>query len=487
MRYAIIIMSLVGLLSLIFFINIKDLLDDNHQQQQLENLHIKSHNISDRLDFYRKITHQLSLQSEIKDLVVFADTEQTQIWAQKTQLLIPDSIGLALFNEEGEILGKRSVLRVGKLCYQDIHKFIKGTAFNKPSVHRNNIELAHFDIFNNITSNNENIGVIFASFSLSVLQTLLDNLTENGQHLQLYTGDNELIVETNNFINKSPLDKTLQHTIKIPIDNSDWHLKASIEEQSSKDVLIYIALTNSILFILLCLLLFIFSKRLIEMFSSDFKTVHNLLISLHNNEINTDNIHSKLNETENIITDIKNIAEDISESQQQLMKFSQCDDLTGLLNRRGFYHESKRCIELAKRSIESTLIILDLDYFKQVNDKFGHAAGDIILKTLASCIKSSTRTIDVSARIGGDEFSVILVKYNHEQAITWYQDISDDFRYQQQKTNISSDTKLCSLSAGYATFETNDKDISDVMSRADKALYTAKEAGRANIKGYKIK
>ena len=149
------------------------------------------------------------------------------------------------------------------------------------------------------------------------------------------------------------------------------------------------------------------------------------------------------------------------------------------------FQESTHCIDLAKRSIESTLILLDLDYFKQVNDNFGHSTGDQILKILASCIKSSTRTVDVSARVGGDEFSIILVKCNYEHAITWYQEISEDFQQQQkQKLNFPDEIRLCSLSAGYASIEYEDKDVSYTMSRADKALYAAKEAGRSNIQGY---
>ncbi|RDH81480.1 MAG: hypothetical protein DIZ80_15480 [endosymbiont of Galathealinum brachiosum] len=486
LRYTVIMLSLVIALSIISFISIKNLLDDNYQEKQLETLKIKAYNISVRLEFYRRILYRLAEENKTKDLIVFGDKNQAQLWAKEMQLLLPDSISVALFNDDGEILGQQKALRVGRLCYADLHRHINDTPFNKPPVHREDPAFAHFDLFNNVISNNENIGVLFASFRLSVLQALLGELTEQGQHLQLYTGDNKLIVETNHFVNHSSNNNIL-HTVNLPIKNSDWYLKAHIQQKKVTDILVYIGFTNAILFILLSFMLFVFSNRLVKTFSSDFKTIKNLLIGLKNNDIDTDNIHSKLSETEDIIIDIQHIAEDISESQQQLMKFSQCDDLTGLLNRRGFLQESTHCIDLAKRSIESTLILLDLDYFKQVNDNFGHATGDLILKTLASCIKSSTRTVDVSARIGGDEFSIILVKCSYEQAITWYQDISEDFQQQQkQKLNLPDEIRLCSLSAGYAGIEFDDKDISYAMSRADKALYAAKGAGRSNIQGYEI-
>jgi len=485
LRYAAIMLSLVIALSLISFISIKKLYSENHQKTQLNGLKIKAYNISVRLNFYRKIIYRLAQENKTKELVVFGSNEEAQLWAKKTQLILPDSIGVALFNEDGEVLGQRETLRVGKLCYADLHKHLNSIPFIKPAIHREVLVFAHFDLFSTITSNDENIGVLFVSFKLSVLQALLSELTEQGQHLQIFTNNDELIVETNHFMNRSSPDKDVLHTEKIPINGSDWYLRASIEHNELTDILVYIAFTNAILFILLSFMLFVFSNRLIKIFSTDFKTIQRLLIDLKNNDINTEDIHSKLTETEDIIIDIQHIAEDISETQRQLVKFSQCDDLTGILNRRGFFQESNRCIDLAKRSIESTLIILDLDYFKQINDQLGHATGDQVLNILASCIKSFTRTVDVSARIGGDEFSVILVKCSYEQAITWYQDICEEFtRQQHQKLTYSEDIKYCSLSAGYATIEAGDKDISYALSRADKALYNAKEAGRSNIKGY---
>jgi len=366
----------------------------------MEGLKIKAYNVSVRINFYRNIIATLAQGSKTKELVVFGDLEDAQKWAQKTQLLIPDSIGVALFNEDGKILGRKKILRVGQLCYADLHNHIQDIPFKKPTVHRDNPAFAHFDLFSNIIADDENIGVLFTSIRLSVLQTLLDELTEQGQHLQLYTGDNELVVETNHYMDKNSVDPNTIHIPDIPVRDTDWYLKAHIEQNKLTDVLVYIALTNSILFILLSFILYFFSDRLVKTFSSDFKTIHNMLIGLKNHEMSTTNIRSRLSETEDIVVDIQNIAEDISQSQQQLVKFSLYDDLTGLLNRRGFNQESARCIDLANRNIESTLISLDLDYFKQINDNLGHATGDKMLEILADCIKSTSRTVDVAARLG---------------------------------------------------------------------------------------
>jgi len=482
-RYMLIMLSLIISFSLMSFISIKKLLEENQQQKQLESLKIKAYNISVRLNFYREIMKGLSKEEKTKELVIFGTNNEAQIWAKNIQPLIPDSISVALFNEDGQILGRKEDFRVGELCYADLHNFLVGINFKKPAIHRNIPAYAHFDLLNNIISEGDIIGVLFASIRLSVLKSLLNELTEKNQHLQLISGNGELIVETNYHINKKPTNEKIYHKYIIPIANSDWHLNAHVEKPKLTSILIFIALINTLLFVLLSIILYIFSNRLIATFSSDFSTINEMLTDLKNHKMNTDNIHSKLNETEGIIKDIKDIAEDISESQQQLVKFSQCDDLTGLLNRRGFYQEAMRGIDLANREIESVLILLDLDYFKQVNDNLGHKAGDEILEMLAACINSSSRTVDVSGRLGGDEFSIILVKCNFENAVLWYEKLSTEFTKQQSKFDFSENTKPCSLSAGCTKIKKDDTDISFAISRADEALYAAKAAGRANIKG----
>lgn len=486
LRYALIILSLLISFSLISFISIKSLFHENMHEQQLNNLYIKAYNISVRLDFYRKIVHKLSLQNKTQELVVFGDVDEAQLWSQKTQQLIPDSVAVALFTDEGKILGLRRALRVGESCYSDLHNHIKNISLKKPPVHNKVAALAHFDLLKTITLDGEKIGILFTSIKLSSLQHLLNKLTEQGQHLALFSGDNKIIVESNYFVYNQAADKKDLHTVNIPIEGSDWYLQASFQESDLTEVLIDIVFINSLLFIALSIGLFAFSNRLVKLFSNELKTIHNLLVALKNHDFKITKNLSDLKETETIISDIQKIAEDISASQKQLIEMSESDELTGILNRRGFFNESTRCIELTKRDIESTLVLLDLDHFKQVNDNHGHAAGDETLSILSNCIQSSTRSIDIFARIGGDEFAIILVKCNYQQALSWYKNISESFQ-QQQKLKFYNSKNICTLSAGCAAIEEKDEDISSAMSRADSALYCAKEAGRANIKAYKTK
>jgi diguanylate cyclase (GGDEF)-like protein len=101
----------------------------------------------------------------------------------------------------------------------------------------------------------------------------------------------------------------------------------------------------------------------------------------------------------------------LRERIRRLERLATTDELTGVLNRRGFEAELQRTLDLARRHGETgVLLFIDLDDFKRVNDTYGHAAGDEVLRYVASLLKKSVRRSDVVARLGGDEFVVLLTK-----------------------------------------------------------------------------
>lgn len=146
------------------------------------------------------------------------------------------------------------------------------------------------------------------------------------------------------------------------------------------------------------------------------------------------------------------------------------DALTGLLNRRGFW---ERVTEDIHQDIpRSAFIIVDLDFFKQLNDENGHPFGDRILQRFASIAKSHTRGSDAIARLGGDEFAA------------WIPNIKSLKPIAARITHISrTAASQCriSFSAGLSIFPDDDQDITQLYEAADKALYRAKESGRRGL------
>ncbi|MFB5086793.1 GGDEF domain-containing protein [Psychrobacillus sp. PGGUH221] len=146
------------------------------------------------------------------------------------------------------------------------------------------------------------------------------------------------------------------------------------------------------------------------------------------------------------------------------------DPLTGLKNRR--YSEFV-FTDLIESNQQFSIMMIDIDHFKLVNDEFGHNAGDEVLKFLASKMKSFTRDHDVCIRLGGEEFIVLLPNCILSEAYTIAEKLRKDIEISIPPTN-----KKITISLGVAEYRNSFESITDVMNRVDVALYMAKSEGR---------
>lgn len=177
------------------------------------------------------------------------------------------------------------------------------------------------------------------------------------------------------------------------------------------------------------------------------------------------------------ILELKAMVSDRDRRISELETLIREDDLTGLLNRRGFHRELKQMLAFSKRyHFSAALVYLDIDDFKHINDQHGHAAGDMVLKTVAARISAIVRSSDTLARIGGDEFIIVLWGLDLSAAIDKSQSIM---------STIGSipmqycDVPICvSASIGIATFEQDD-DVDGLIMRADGDMYRNKARMRA--------
>lgn len=151
------------------------------------------------------------------------------------------------------------------------------------------------------------------------------------------------------------------------------------------------------------------------------------------------------------------------------------DPLTGAANRRTFERELQRLLSHADRSGEPiTLAMLDVDHFKSFNDRFGHQAGDEILRQVALALDSECRDFDMSARYGGEEFAVILPMCTTDQSVA----TAERLRAAVGKIKAAAPV---AVSAGVATYPDNARDAESLIRAADEALYASKEAGRDRV------
>lgn len=153
------------------------------------------------------------------------------------------------------------------------------------------------------------------------------------------------------------------------------------------------------------------------------------------------------------------------------------DGLTGLYNRRYFEEYLKKEVTRAMRQQQSFSIIgLDLDHLKQINDKYGHAYGDLAIKTVADVLKKNARSIDTAARMGGEEFNVILPGVDSNGAMIAAE------RIRKTLESVKLDTiDHVTASIGVATFLEHSDNIEDVLELTDQAMYQSKRNGRNQV------
>lgn len=183
------------------------------------------------------------------------------------------------------------------------------------------------------------------------------------------------------------------------------------------------------------------------------------------------------------ITNFVGVKQDISERKQleaQLQNLANTDPLTSLFNRRVFLeHLTQETHRVARSKNCAAVLMLDLDFFKRVNDTYGHAMGDEVLKKFAEMIVKHTRDIDISARFGGEEFVILLPDSNREKANTMAERLRKEvsaIAIPHAKGNVT-----ITVSIGAALIIPENANGELALNRADHALYEAKETGRNRI------
>ena len=175
------------------------------------------------------------------------------------------------------------------------------------------------------------------------------------------------------------------------------------------------------------------------------------------------------------ITARKQLEVDLRASKQRLKRLADLDPMTGLPNRRHFQAHLETLIAAAAAAGEAFhLAMLDLDTFKEINDSFGHHAGDELLRTVAARLGALGEHAFI-ARLGGDEFGIVLTDTPPAAAASFFENVLNDIR---QPIHLGATTRRCSASLGIARFPEDGEDAEGLLKAADLALYQAKALGR---------
>ncbi|MCK4995073.1 MAG: sensor domain-containing diguanylate cyclase [Candidatus Omnitrophica bacterium] len=201
-----------------------------------------------------------------------------------------------------------------------------------------------------------------------------------------------------------------------------------------------------------------------------------------------DNFYSKRSITKddiwklNMFANQAGLAIENSQEFEKTLILSNTDRLTGLWNYGYFQHQLAEDIKRANRfNRHLSLLMLDIDFFKNFNDTLGHVAGDKLLKEIADIFRNSCREVDIVARYGGEEFAIILPETFKEKAYSSAERIRKSTAAHQFHHKEGAQGKRITISIGVASFPQDASTVQDLICYADKALYAAKETGRNRV------
>ncbi|KPJ52423.1 hypothetical protein AMJ39_07880 [candidate division TA06 bacterium DG_24] len=175
------------------------------------------------------------------------------------------------------------------------------------------------------------------------------------------------------------------------------------------------------------------------------------------------------------------VAVNRAELYEEMEEMAIHDGLTGLLNHKRFWEVFSLEIERSCRSRKPlTLLMLDIDRFKALNDRYGHPAGDAVLRDIASILRECVRTVDSLARYGGEEFAIVLVETDLDYGLK----IAERIRERIETRMFTSNDTMMSVTAsiGAAAYPRDAEDAESLVGRADQALYRAKNLGRNQVR-----
>jgi diguanylate cyclase (GGDEF)-like protein len=423
------------------------------------------------LDYYHHLVGHFAQDPQLVDLMRFGTVEEQESWATGHQRLLPEVLGLALVSVRGEVRGDALSLRVGPQCQRDMQS--AGTLSDlRPLLHREIPGAEHFDLVAEVRDGGgEVLGGVFVSLRLARLQQIIDDALHPGHAIALIDAAGNTIAA------RGEVAGSMQE-IRADIPSAGWtlHVRAPVEHfkhGGGMQVVTGLLTLAAVLALLGGSML-----RLRRTMLRDVDAIRDALAALARSEP-VPAIVPHYAEFEPAAADIHGMALQLQDQRAQLAHLSLTDPLTGLPNRRAFETHFPQTLGLAGRGHPVALVLLDVDHFKGVNDRFGHGVGDQVLLALAQALRAVTRQADLAARLAGDEFAALLTGLDAAGVAGWYQRLAE--RFQRELDSLGLDLHT-GLSAGQTWLDGAVEDsLSHVLARADRALYAAKARGRRQL------
>jgi len=430
-------------------------------------LQAKAQLIESRLDYWQGLIERIARQPSTQDLLDLGDAGGAQRWATQIRRYLPSASGVALLDGNGSILGDPINQPPGPLCLADLGRLSQGQHIASPPVHQAIPSQAHFDLTAPVLDEADNpLGLLFVSFGLDALHSLLREYSRDGQQFTLRDGHGEIIAQWG-----SLTDDATPHSASQPIRHSDWQLQLTEAAPSpASPGFLSLAVFNISAFLLIVASLALLVRRHSRRVEGDFRQVRSHIEQLASGRADAEPPSPGLRETARILPALNDIRHNLGTQQQQLARQNRSDPLTGLANRHQFNIEFTRAYDFARRNLPVCVVRIQLHGLDaQAEENARHS-----LKLLARTLQQTSRKVDLAARLGDDQFALLLFGSKRDGVEACLQRLRDSFEHQQRQHPDITGDQACTLRCGYTRIHRHrDNDPGRILARAEQALHEA--------------
>lgn len=451
-------------------------LEERHAAEAHDTVRNAAIAISNQIRFYQHTLDSVTQNPEVADLLEFAEESDIADWSQTIGRLLPNTLGSALASRSGVVFGDPLMLRVGEACQRDMQHFADGSTLHYPLMHTDVPGLEHFDLLARIRgAGDQQTGYLLVSFRLSMLHDLLQRMASSGDVLRLLTDDGQTALA----VGANPVEASVaNHAIDVP--DTPWRLVLQRPRADSTGFFNDLLLADAVIVVLVIIAMLGVVRATHVRFVGDMARVHRALEDVLADRYRPSDRPTGIKEVGVLLAATEQLAAKIQDQRNTLRHQSLSDPLTGVYNRRYFDLMLAHLHEQSRRQAPATLVLIDLNDFKHINDEFGHAAGDRILQHAADYLRQRVRGTDIVTRLGGDEFALILNHMAADRLDEWLTTLVHDYDHRVLESDRDR-VEFCQFSIGAASIDAQVyAKPHDVLSAADAAMYSVK--GRRHVR-----
>ncbi len=213
------------------------------------------------------------------------------------------------------------------------------------------------------------------------------------------------------------------------------------------------------------------SINAVKKVKEELTAIKKVIVQIANGSFDGDNPPPQIKESADILTALKGIAKDVNHQQQAVNHFAYTDELTGLPNKRRFDEELIRSFDFAKRGLPVCIVSMEINNLKKITGEVGRTTSDNIVILLANTLSSTIRKTDFAARLGTDDFAIVLPNMENEKIHGWLSNLSDKLIDEQKNEKLLPDNNACNVRFGYSFVKQElDEEPQQVLDRAIQAL-----------------